>query len=970
MDAVAEEPGTVIGPYKLLEQIGEGGFGIVYMADQQAPVRRRVALKIIKPGMDTRQVLARFKAELQALSLMDHPNIARVLDAGATDSGRPYFVMELIRGVPITEYCDKNKLPVHERLELFVQVCHAVQHAHQKGIIHRDIKPSNVLVTLNEGRPMPKVIDFGVAKALNPQLTQDTVFTRFAEMIGTPLYMSPEQAEMTSLDIDTRADIYSLGVLLYELLTGSTPFEKDRLRHAAYDEIRRIIREEEPPKPSLRISSLGDTRTAVGAHRQIDSQRLSQLVQGDLDWIVMKALEKDRTHRYDTASNFAADVLRYLSDQPVEARPPSAVYRFGKFARRNRVALTTGVLVCLALIVGTGVSTWQAIRAVRAERLAEANERKATEAADAERRAREQESQQRAKAEQARDRTRQVLDAMTSTVTEDSLSTQKEISPDQKKFLTEVLKYYQEFAGEKGDDEASRARTAAAAFRVGMIEHRLGRNEQAVVAFQKALGGLATLSTDFPARPEYRNKLASCHDSLGNALDELGKSSEALEESRKAVAIREKLAADFPKVPMYRSDLCIHLNNLGNHLDRLGKYSEAKAEQRKAITIQEKLAADYPAEPEYRRVLAFSYGSIGYSLLALGQPSEAEQEYRKALAIYEKLAADFPKVPEYRSQLAEWFNKLGLSLQQLGKGSEAEQENRRALAICEKLAADFPAVPRYRMLLANSYHGLGVSLWAVDKFPESEREDRKALTIQESLAADFPTVPEYRMLLATSYHNLGVSLWAVDKFPEAEREYRKALTIRESLAADYPAVPRHRMELAHLYRNLGVTLKELGKRSEAGELYRKAVDIQEKLVADHPTVPRYQSNLADGRTVLAGWRVDGGQITEAIAEVTELAKSSNLNANNWYEFACVYARAGGKSPQKKREYTDRAMECLNKAVRAGFRDAREMKRETALDSLRDRDDFKKLLAELTGSDRPSAARATNATQQKQKNNGR
>jgi eukaryotic-like serine/threonine-protein kinase len=370
IDSFTERPGSVIGPYKLLEQIGEGGFGIVFMAEQQSPIRRRVALKIVKPGMDTRRVLARFKAELEALSLMDHRNIARALDAGATDSGRPYFVMELVRGVPITDYCDQNHLPVPERLELFVSVCRAVQHAHQKGIIHRDIKPSNVLVTLNDGRPVPKVIDFGVAKAIDRQLIQETLFTRFAEMIGTPLYMSPEQAEMSSLDIDTRADIYSLGVLLYELLTGSTPFTKERLQQAAFDEIRRIIREEDPPKPSTRISTLGDTRAAAAAQRRADPQRLSQVVRGDLDWIVMKTLEKDRTRRYETANGLAMDVQRYLADEPVEACPPSAPYRFRKFARRNKAGLATGAVVLAALVAGTGVSTWQAIRATHAEQSA------------------------------------------------------------------------------------------------------------------------------------------------------------------------------------------------------------------------------------------------------------------------------------------------------------------------------------------------------------------------------------------------------------------------------------------------------------------------------------------------------------------------------------------------------------------------------------------------------------------------
>src|SRR4051812_37941395 len=279
---LAERAGTLVGPYKLLEQIGEGGMGVVYMAEQQVPIRRRVALKVIKVGMDTRQVIARFEAERQALALMDHSNIARVLDAGATESGRPYFVMELVRGVPITEYCDQNNLPVHERLALFVQVCHAVQHAHQKGIIHRDIKPTNVLVTVNDGRPVPKVIDFGIAKATNQQLTEKTLFTAFSQLVGTPLYMSPEQADMTSLDVDTRSDIYSLGVLLYELLTGTTPFDQQRLREAAFDEMRRIIREEEPPSPSTRFSTMVNaTRTVAAARRQVEPQHLGQQLRGD-----------------------------------------------------------------------------------------------------------------------------------------------------------------------------------------------------------------------------------------------------------------------------------------------------------------------------------------------------------------------------------------------------------------------------------------------------------------------------------------------------------------------------------------------------------------------------------------------------------------------------------------------------------------------------------------------------------------
>jgi len=352
-----EGPGTVIGPYKLLEKIGEGGMAYVYMAEQERPLRRRVALKIIKLGMDTKQVIARFEVERQALAVMDHPNIAKVFDAGATETGRPYFVMELVKGVSITEYCDKNKLNTKERLDLFIQVCNAVQHAHQKGIIHRDIKPSNVMVTLHDGKPVPKVIDFGIAKATIQRLTEKTLFTKYAQMIGTPEYMSPEQAEMSGLDIDTRADIYSLGVLLYELLTGTTPFDAEDLRSKGYGEMQRIIRETEPLKPSTKLSTMGDALTGVAEHRKTNPDLLAKLVRGDLDWIVMKTLEKDRTRRYETVSSLAADVKRHLNEEPVEAGPPGATYRIGKFIRKHRRTVAAVGTIAAILVIGLLVST-------------------------------------------------------------------------------------------------------------------------------------------------------------------------------------------------------------------------------------------------------------------------------------------------------------------------------------------------------------------------------------------------------------------------------------------------------------------------------------------------------------------------------------------------------------------------------------------------------------------------------------
>ena len=439
-----EKSGTQVGPYKLLQQIGEGGFGVVFMAEQQEPVRRMVALKIIKPGMDTKEIIARFESERQALALMDHSHIAKVLDAGATDSGRPYFVMELVKGVSITEFCDRNHMPAEARLKLFIDVCHAIQHAHHKGVIHRDIKPSNVMVTLHDGVPVVKVIDFGVAKATVAKLTERTLFTAFGQMIGTPAYMSPEQAEMSGLDIDTRSDIFSLGVLLYELLTGTTPLDVQRLRQAGYAEMQRLIREETAPRPSTRLSSLGDSATVFAGNRGTDPKQLARLLSGDLDCIVLKALEKDRNRRYGTPGNFAEDVERYLHREPIIARPPSTSYLLKKFVQRNRAVVLMVAVVSAALASGFTVAFWQAIRATEAQRQAVIEATAAREAEGIAKTALKAEAGARAQAQKQREITVAVkefleLDLLAQADPLDGLRTGDQIAPAPGLKLTEAI---------------------------------------------------------------------------------------------------------------------------------------------------------------------------------------------------------------------------------------------------------------------------------------------------------------------------------------------------------------------------------------------------------------------------------------------------------------------------------------------------------------------------------------------------
>jgi serine/threonine protein kinase/tetratricopeptide (TPR) repeat protein len=917
---LAERPGSRVGPYKLMEQIGEGGFGLVFVAEQTEPVHRKVALKVIKPGMDSQQVMNRFQAERQALAMMDHPNIARVLDAGATDTGRPYFVMELVRGIPITAYCDQNHLTPRERVELFVSVCHAIQHAHQKGVIHRDIKPSNVLVTSHDGKPVAKVIDFGVAKAIHQPLTERTIYTNFAQMVGTPLYMSPEQAEMSGLDIDTRSDIYSLGVLLYELLTGSTPLAKKRVATAAYDEIRRLIREEEPPKPSTRLSS-SDSLAAIAAQRHTEPAKLSRLVQGDLDWITMKALEKDRTRRYETANGLARDIQHYLADEVVEARPPSTAYRLRKFARKNRAALTTAVTLVLLLVAGITASTWLAVRATRAEAAARDAQQAEAERAEGERRANADLAdknaalaEEQAKVQARFELAQKAIALFHTGVSEDALLKNAEFTALRTKLLKEAAGFYSDLekllAGKT--DAKSRKLLADGYFQLGEVTEKIGDKKEALAVQRKALavrrelaaapgadvetrldvarslaavanllrstgdpaGALTALQEqrDLAAALEaeaptnaVRQQLAKGHNSIGGVLSETGKLAEALKEYQKALAIRQPLADANPAVTDFQRDLAQSHNNIALVLSHTGKPAEALQESQQALAIVQQLAESNPTVTDFQRGLAGSYFSFGTVLYETGKPAEALQEIQKALAIWQKLADANPAVTDYQSGLATSHNNIGAVLYETGKPVEALQEHRKALAIRQKLADANPAVTAFQSDLAGSHHNIGLFLSETGKPAEALQEYQKALVIQQKLAEANPAVTQFQIFLANHHANIGLVLSTTGKPAEALQEHRKALAIRQKLADANPAVTDYQSDLAKGHVHIGGVLSETGKPAEALQEYQKALAIFQKLADANPAVTAFPSDLAATHDLIGRLHARENRFSEAFA---------------------------------------------------------------------------------------------------------
>ena len=780
---LTEVPGTKIGRYKLLQLIGEGGFGVVYMAEQEKPIRRRVALKIIKLGMDTKQVIARFEAERQALAMMEHPNIAKVFDGGATDTGRPYFVMELVKGMPITEYCDQNNLHTQQRLELFVDVCKAVQHAHQKGIIHRDIKPSNVMITLHDGKPVPKVIDFGIAKATAHRLTEKTLFTEYQQFIGTPEYMSPEQAEMSGLDVDTRSDIYSMGVLLYELLTGTTPFEAEKLRSAAYDEIRRIIREDEPPKPSTRLSTLGETLSEIAMHRHVQPGELRRIVRGDLDWIVMKSLEKDRTRRYETANELAQDIQRHLADEPVVAGPPSAVYLLRKFIRRNRPLVTSVAVVFVVLMIGIVVSTIFAVGQARARKeadtardIAEALRKKETAARIEAVTARNQAQQAEKHAEANFQRAQEAINEMTEAA-RDLFVNRSQTVQVQRKLLQRAQVFYEGFLEDNRNNPAFRLDIGHSYRCLGDTHQALGQSEQAVSAYEQSILVLEELAADFENEAEYKRQIAISNNYMGVALCSLGRFEEALAVYERAAGLLEELMAEFGTEPDYLIPLSWVYRHRGIVLQRIGEIEEAEKIFRRTLAISQKLVDKQPAEPDYRRGLAIILESLGRLIGSKGRYEEAEQLVQRAVDISEKLAAEFSEEISHRYDLAARQTLLGDLLWRSGRKSDAVDVYRKSLGICKELTKESPVEPVYKWQKAYSWGSLGKVLRAMGDLKEAENAYNEAIGILEKLAADYPEVPGYQNVLSRNHIQLGNILFETGRSEEATFAFGKVIEL-------------------------------------------------------------------------------------------------------------------------------------------------------------------------------------------------
>lgn len=812
--AYAQELGSAIGPYRIRELLGEGGMGRVYLAEQELPIRRTVALKVINPGMDSRDVVARFDAERQVLSLMDHPNIARSIDGGATSTGRPYFVMELVRGLPITEYCDDRRLGMPERLRLFSKVCRALQHAHQKAVIHRDLKPSNILVAEIDGEAVPKVIDFGIAKAVGQKLSQETICTHFAQIVGTPLYMSPEQAEMGVTDVDTRSDVYSLGALLYELLAGATPFDSARLKELSFDEMRRIIREVDPARPSAQVDAMKAVNiSTVAQRRQLDPRQIKRLLRGELDWIVMKAMAKDRNRRYQSAGGLGEDLERYLAGEPIQAAPPSRVYAIKKFAGRNRGPVIAGTLLLLTLsagMVGTSFGLWQARRATEAERQskAEANSQRV--------RAEQRESE-------AVDAVRRFGDVVANN---EDLKHSPELESLRASLLEEPLKYFKSLRDRLKSNAdihpKSLSRIADAAYDLGDLTLEIGNNQEALQAFEEARDIRERLVLEFPQDLENQRKLAYTYRTIAGQLRISGKKSESLAASDQARVIQERLLKQSPADKQLRSDYSTTQQEMGLAYHVTGELDKALAANEQARAIQEQLVREDKTDARMQAALAGTLHNLANVLLSIGRRDDALIVFDQALAMMEHLAQEEPL---YRFQLSVLTVSHGDALRATGKPADAKNSYERARDIQAELVREKQNARHFQGALVTTLCNLADLSFERGDAADAQVALEEARLMQERLADADPDNMTEQHRLALLLHNLSALNYNAKRFTAALELITLAIEHDKRALSQQPKDSSWRENLQRHYEQLWSVAGALNDSRLKGEVIRERAEF-------------------------------------------------------------------------------------------------------------------------------------------------